>query len=42
MKVMLTSAALADLEAILAYTAENYPALVASVEDRIHGVLERI
>jgi plasmid stabilization system protein ParE len=42
MKLVWTAAALADLDDILAYTAENYPALLAPVELRIRAVVERI
>jgi plasmid stabilization system protein ParE len=42
MKVVFTAAALADLEEILAYTREHYPAMVAAVERRIRAVIERI
>jgi toxin ParE1/3/4 len=42
MKVAFTSAALADLDDILAYTAANYSALLEPVEFRIRAVTERI
>ena len=42
MKVVWTEAALADLDNILAYTAENYLSLVAPVERRIRAVIARI
>ena len=42
MKVIFTSAALADLDDILAYTAANYPALLEPVELRIHAIVQRI
>jgi plasmid stabilization system protein ParE len=42
MKVIWTSAALVDLDDILAYTAEHYPALGAAVERRIRAVVARI
>jgi toxin ParE1/3/4 len=42
MKVVWTEAALADLDDILTYTAENYPSLVGPVEKRIRSVVARI
>jgi plasmid stabilization system protein ParE len=42
MKVIWTSAALADLDDILAYTSANYPLLVNAVELRIRAVVLRI
>ena len=42
MKIVFTSAALDDLKNVLAYTAENFPALRAQVETRFRVVLERI
>jgi plasmid stabilization system protein ParE len=42
MKVIWTSAALADLDNILAYTSENYPRVVNAVELRIRAVVVRI
>jgi toxin ParE1/3/4 len=42
MKVVFTETALADLDDILEYTAENYPSLVSAVESRIRAVIERI
>lgn len=42
MKVVWTQAALADLDDILAYTAENYPSLVGPIETRIRAVVARI
>ena len=42
MKVVFTSAALADLDDILGYTAANYPTLLGPVELRIRAVVERI
>jgi len=40
MKVVFTVAARRDLDGILAYLAENQPALVGPIENRIHAVLE--
>jgi len=42
MKVIFTAAALADLDEILGYTGEHYPAVAAVVERRIRTVIERI
>lgn len=42
MKVVFTSAALADLDDVLSYTSEHYPLLVHSVERRIRAVIARI
>ncbi len=42
MRVVWTELALADLDDILAYTAENCPTLVQSVEGRIRAVVERL
>ena len=42
MKVVWTEAALADLDQILAYTAESFPSLALSVEQRIRSVVARI
>jgi plasmid stabilization system protein ParE len=42
MKIVFTSAALADLDEILAYTSANYPTLVIPVERRIRVVIERM
>ncbi|HSZ74637.1 MAG TPA: type II toxin-antitoxin system RelE/ParE family toxin [Rhizomicrobium sp.] len=42
MKVVFTDPALADLDAILAYTADNYPQLVAILEKRIRNTIARI
>jgi plasmid stabilization system protein ParE len=42
MKVVFTSAALADLDDILFYTSQNYPSVVAPLELRIRAVIERI
>jgi len=38
MKVVWTEAALADLNDILAYTADHYPSVVALLEQRVHAV----
>ncbi len=42
MKAAFTAAALADLDEILAYIAENYPALVARIERRIRDAISHI
>ena len=42
MKAVYTDAALSDLDEILAYTATEYPSLVASVEQRIRDVIARV
>jgi toxin ParE1/3/4 len=42
MRVVFTSAALADLDELLSYTAVNYPDVVPALERRIRAVLERI
>ena len=42
MQVAWTEAALADLDEVLAHTAEHYPSLVGAVERRIRAVVERI
>lgn len=42
MRVEWTEAALADLDDILAYTAENYPSAIGSLEARIRAVVTRI
>jgi plasmid stabilization system protein ParE len=42
MKVVWTTAALADLDAVLTYTEENYPSLIEPLERRIGSVLARI
>ena len=42
MQVVWTEAALADLDEVLAYTAEQYPSLVDAVERCIRAVVERI
>ena len=42
MKIVFTSAALADLDEILAYTSANYPTLVIPIERRIRVVIERM
>jgi toxin ParE1/3/4 len=42
MKVVFTSAARADLEEILAYTAANYPSVAVQLEERIRSARERI
>lgn len=42
MQVVWTEAALADLDEILAYTAEHYPSLVDAVEHRIRAVVKRL
>jgi plasmid stabilization system protein ParE len=42
MKVAWTEAALADLDAILTYTGENYPPLIGPLERRIRNVVARI
>jgi plasmid stabilization system protein ParE len=42
MKIVYMPAAAADLEDILAYTAENFPGHVTQVEMRLRTVLERI
>ena len=42
MKVVFTSAALADLDDIVAYTSMNYPSVVPSLERRIRAVIARI
>jgi toxin ParE1/3/4 len=42
MKAVFTDAALSDLDEILAYTATEYPSLVAPVEQRIRDVVARV
>jgi len=42
MKVVFTSAALSDLNDLLAHTSTNYPGLVHAVELRIRAVIERL
>jgi toxin ParE1/3/4 len=42
MKVVFTEAALADLDNVLSFVALHYPALAASVEERIRAVVARI
>jgi toxin ParE1/3/4 len=42
MKVVFTSAADADLDDVLSYTAINYPSLVLPLEQRIRAILVRI
>ncbi len=42
MKVVWTESALADLDEILAYTAEHYPSLVGPLERRIRAAVARI
>ena len=42
MRVVWTEAALADLEEVLAYIAEHYPALAVPVERRLRAVIERV
>ena len=42
MKVVFTSAALADLDDLLSYTSANYPDVLPALERRIRAVLERI
>jgi len=42
MKAIFTAAALADLDEILAYTSENYPALAGRLERRIRDVVAHI
>lgn len=42
MKVVWTAAAQADLDDILAYTAEHYPSVVPALEQRIRAVVARI
>ena len=42
MKVVWTESALADLDEILAYTAEHYPTLIGPLERRIRAAVARI
>jgi toxin ParE1/3/4 len=42
MKVVWTETALADLDEILAYTAEHYPSLIGPLERRIRAVVARV
>ena len=42
MKVVWTEAALAELNDILAYTAEHFPSHVAAIEQRVRRVIDRI
>ena len=42
MKVVFTDEALRDLDGILTYIGEHYPAIVASVEERMHAAIQRI
>ena len=42
MKLIFTAPALADLDEILAYTAEHYPASLTAFRNRMDAVLERI
>jgi toxin ParE1/3/4 len=42
MRVVLSEAALADLDAVLAYTATHYPTRTAAVENRIRATLARL
>lgn len=42
MKVVFTAAALADLDEILGYTSEHYPAQAGAAEQRIRAVIARV
>jgi addiction module RelE/StbE family toxin len=42
MRVVFTTPALADLDEIVAYTSENYPQLVAALEQRVRAVLDHV
>ena len=42
MKLIFTAPALADLDGILAYTAERYPRSLSALHKRIDAVLDRI
>ncbi len=42
MKVTWTASALADLDAVLAYTDEHFPTLVEPLESRIRAVIGRL
>jgi toxin ParE1/3/4 len=42
MQVVWTEAALADLDEVLAYTAEHYPSLVDAIEHRVRAVVMRV
>lgn len=42
MKIIFTTEALADLDVILDYIADHYPAISKPFTNRLHAVLERI
>jgi toxin ParE1/3/4 len=42
MKVVWTAGALADLEDVLGYTRQRFPESVTPLEERVHGVIERL